>query len=98
MYVLCVHKGPPKVDKPLPSGEEGGLIKIERRSKGTVSRDVLWSYCVAMGGIFPGTFLMVQFIVVEVFRVGTSLWLTKWTSKLLKQVILSFPAVSSRGL
>lgn len=34
-----------------------------------------------MGGFLPFSFLIAQFIAVELFRVGTNLWLTKWTSE-----------------
>lgn len=75
-------------DRQVSAKKEGGLVRTEGRSTGSVSRDVIWSYCVAMGGLFPGAFLMLQFVIVEVFRVGASLWLTDWTSK--------FPALYGR--
>lgn len=61
--------------------EESRLIEREHRAKGLVSRDILWTYGKAMGGFLPFSFLIAQFLAVELFRVGTNLWLTKWTSE-----------------
>ncbi|GBG83673.1 hypothetical protein CBR_g37475 [Chara braunii] len=55
------------------------LVQEEEREMGIVRRAVVGRYISAMGGFFVITFLILSYVFIEISRVGSSLWLTKWS-------------------
>ena len=58
----------------------GRLTTEETRSQGAVSAAVIWAYVAAMGGPVAALLLMLGLAAVEVGRVGSRLWLQRWTT------------------
>ncbi|DBA70095.1 TPA: hypothetical protein ACH3X2_012257 [Trebouxia sp. C0005] len=61
------------------TGKRGGLTETEGRSTGKVSFKMLMVYVNAMGGKFRFLVLMSWFLLVELCRVGATVWLSYWT-------------------
>eukprot|EP00210_Caulerpa_lentillifera_P008090 g7724.t1 len=84
-------EGEPESSTQLPStsvadksGADQGpsqLTQKERRSIGVVSWHVIKSYMGAMGGYTPFGILIFEFILAEMIRVGSTIWLTYWTNQ-----------------
>eukprot|EP00270_Netrium_digitus_P011883 TRINITY_DN3802_c0_g3_i1.p1 TRINITY_DN3802_c0_g3~~TRINITY_DN3802_c0_g3_i1.p1 ORF type:complete len:1021 (-),score=283.23 TRINITY_DN3802_c0_g3_i1:236-2935(-) len=55
------------------------LVTSEERETGVVSLAVFWRYTVAMGGVLSVSLLFVLYILIEVFRIASSWWLTLWS-------------------
>ncbi|KAL0044905.1 hypothetical protein WJX82_001780 [Trebouxia sp. C0006] len=61
------------------TGKTGGLTETEGRATGKVSFKMLMVYVNAMGGKFKFLVLMSWFLLVELCRVGATVWLSYWT-------------------
>lgn len=63
--------------------EEAGaqLTQKEHRSIGVVSWNVIQSYVGAMSGYTAFGILIFEFLLAEVIRVGSTIWLTYWTNQ-----------------
>lgn len=59
--------------------KETKIITVEKRSYGFVSLETLGYYIMSTGGITGFSFLIIQYIVAETFRVLSSVWLSYWT-------------------
>ncbi|CAH9078741.1 unnamed protein product [Cuscuta epithymum] len=57
------------------------LIKQEERETGAVSWKVLARYKNALGGAWVVIILLMCYVLTEVFRVGSSMWLSFWTDE-----------------
>ncbi|VFQ97027.1 unnamed protein product [Cuscuta campestris] len=57
------------------------LIKQEERETGVVSWNVLTRYKNALGGAWAVILLLVCYVLTEVFRIASSLWLSFWTDE-----------------
>eukprot|EP00898_Chlorokybus_atmophyticus_P000774 jgi/Chlat1/1698/Chrsp127S01927 len=57
------------------------LVAEEEQATGTVSMEVLMKYGKAMGGFFPVTFLLSQYVWNELARVAASVWLSYWAGQ-----------------
>lgn len=55
------------------------LASEEKVAQGSVSLDVLFSYIGFMGGLLVFLYLLSSFVMVEVLRVCTNVWLSWWT-------------------
>ncbi|KAL3160420.1 hypothetical protein ABBQ32_010743 [Trebouxia sp. C0010 RCD-2024] len=61
------------------NGKGGNLTELESRATGKVSLKMLMVYVNAMGGKLRFSILMSWFLLVELCRVGTTVWLSFWT-------------------
>lgn len=59
--------------------EKSILIKQEERETGVVSWNVISRYKTALGGFWVVFVMFATYIMVEVFRVSSSTWLSNWT-------------------
>uniref|UniRef100_A0A803QEB7 ABC-type xenobiotic transporter n=1 Tax=Cannabis sativa TaxID=3483 RepID=A0A803QEB7_CANSA len=57
------------------------LIKQEERETGVVSWSVLMRYKNALGGMWVVIFLLIYYLLIEVLRVSSSMWLSFWTDQ-----------------
>ena len=58
----------------------GALADLQAALIGRVSLQIIRVYIKAMGGYWAFLLLMSWFILVETARVGTTIWLSQWTS------------------
>eukprot|EP00250_Pteridium_aquilinum_P005352 c15461_g1_i1 orf=573-5420(+) len=59
--------------------EKSILIKQEERETGVISWNVLSRYKTALGGFWVVFVMFATYIMVEIFRVSSSTWLSNWT-------------------
>ncbi|KDO34459.1 hypothetical protein SPRG_18920 [Saprolegnia parasitica CBS 223.65] len=78
--------------------ESGRLIADEERAEGRVSKEVVVAYLGAMGGCC--TFVVIAFttIAMQVLKVGSDLWLTRWSNESEGEDAATFAASSELGM
>ncbi|EQC34930.1 hypothetical protein SDRG_07728 [Saprolegnia diclina VS20] len=78
--------------------ESGRLIADEERAEGRVSKEVVVAYLGAMGGCC--TFVVIAFttIAMQVLKVGSDLWLTRWANESEGEDAATFAASSELGM